>query len=350
MYDAYYKLSSKPFQLSPDPRFFFGSQGHKRALAYLRYGVSQGEGFIIITGGIGTGKTMLVRTLFRELRSENIVAGQLVTTQIEADDMLRMVAATFGLAHEGMAKATLLRNLEIFFRARHQEGKRVLLVVDEVQNLPVQSLEELRMLSNFEVGGRSLLQSFLLGQEEFRDILQSEALEQLRQRVIAAHHLAPLAADETKGYIVHRLETAGWKDDPHFTEDAFVEIHKRTEGVPRRVNTLCDRLFLYGYLEELHQFDSKAVATVADEVEAETVRAGLGVRSGTRSAAPAARAVAAVAAAAAHVPPDVAERLARVEEGMERLRKVVQKEKVLLRKALLMSLDLDEEGNKIQPG
>ena len=115
MYDAYYKLKSKPFQLSPDPRFFFNSQGHKRALAYLRYGISQGEGFIIITGGIGTGKTMLVRTLFNELKSENIVAGQLVTTQVDADDMLRMVAATFGLAHEGVAKATLLRNLETFF-------------------------------------------------------------------------------------------------------------------------------------------------------------------------------------------------------------------------------------------
>lgn len=266
MYESYYKLSARPFQLSPDPRFFFGSRGHKRAKAYLQYGLHQGEGFIIITGDVGTGKTTLVRTLFAELNHQNTVAAQLVTTQLEAEDMLRMVAASFGLAHETANKATLLKNLETFFMARAREGKRVLLIVDEAQNLPPRSLEELRMLSNFQVAGRPLLQCFLLGQEEFRRTLASDGLEQLRQRVIAAYHLTPLSPDETKAYIEHRLRLVGWDSDPALTDDAHAAISKFTGGTPRRINTLCDRLLLYGSLEELHEITEEAVNTVTEEL------------------------------------------------------------------------------------
>lgn len=269
MYESFYKFSAKPFQLSPDPRFFFGSQGHKRAMSYLRYGLSQGEGFIIITGGVGTGKTTLVRALFEDLAKENVIAAQLVTTHLEADDTLRMVAASFGLAHEGASKAAILKNLETFLITRAREGKRVLLVIDEAQNLPIGSLEELRMLSNFQAGGRALLQSFLLGQEEFKLTLQSDGLEQLRQRVIAAYHLEPLGAEETREYIEHRLKLVGWVGNPEFTSAAHEAIFSYTMGVPRKINTFCDRLMLYGYLEELHKLDTTQIREVIAELQQE---------------------------------------------------------------------------------
>ena len=266
MYEQFYNLKMKPFQLSPDPRFFFNSQGHKRALAYLRYGVKQGEGFIIVTGNVGTGKTTLVSTLFRGLEQENVVAAQVVTTQLQADDLLRMVAAAFGLQYQRIGKATMLNNLHSYFKACTREGKRVLLVVDELQNLPKHSLEELRMLSNFQVNGKALLQSFLLGQCEFRTTMRSEGFEQLRQRVIAAYHLKPLKFDETRGYVEHRLLTAGWLGDPKLTNEAYEGIYHFTEGVPRRINTLTDRLLLFGCLEELHIIDGDALKTVANGV------------------------------------------------------------------------------------
>lgn len=266
MYESYYQLSAKPFQLSPDPRFFYGSSGHKRAMSYLRYGLTQGEGFIIITGGVGAGKTTLVRALFKELSRENIVAAQLVTTQLEAEDTLRMVAASFGLAHEGSTKAAVLKNLETFFLARAREGKRVLLVVDEAQNLPVQSLEELRMLSNFNSGGRALLQSFLLGQDEFRATLKVHELEQLRQRIIASYHLEPLSEEETRAYVEHRLHMVKWQNNPSFSDEAFQEIFRMTRGTPRRINTFCDRLLLFGALEELTHIGYEQVREVADEL------------------------------------------------------------------------------------
>lgn len=269
MYEAYYHLDAKPFQLSPDPRFFFGSKGHKRAMAYLDYGLSLGEGFIVITGEVGAGKTTLVRNLFKQLESENIVAAQLVSTQLDADDTLRSVAASFGLEHEGIHKSAILKNLETFLQAAAQQGKRALLVVDEAQNLTSRAVEELRMLSNFQSNDRSLIQSFLLGQPEFRNMLQSEDMQQLRQRVIASYHLGPLDVIETRAYIEHRLRTVGWKGLPSFSDDAFETIYQFTGGIPRRVNTFCDRLLLYGFLEEKSAFDSSSVKEVVEDLRHE---------------------------------------------------------------------------------
>ena len=267
MYIGYYGFSAKPFQLSPDPKFFFGSSTHSRALAYLRYGLSQGEGFIVITGGIGTGKTTLVKNLFGELDSSRVVAAQLVTTQLEADDLLRSVVAAFGLPYEGAGKAVLLKHFENFLLVQAQQGRRVLLIVDEAQNLPVRSLEELRMLSNFQVAETPLLQSFLLGQEEFRQTLQDASMEQLRQRVIASCHLNPLSDAEIRPYIEHRLQVVGWHGDfPHFNESAYTAIHRYTQGIPRRVNVFCDRLLLYGFLEEMWEFSEAAVEAVGQEM------------------------------------------------------------------------------------
>ena len=268
MYRAFYRLSAKPFQLSPDPRFFFSSKGHDRAMAYLTYGMHQAEGFIVITGEIGAGKTTLARALAHRMESKKVVLAQVVSTQLEADDMLRMVAMAFGLPPENN-KAMLLGKLEQFLLSISKQGKRALLVVDEAQNLPASALEELRMLSNFQRDERSLLQSFLLGQPEFRKTLQSPSMDQLRQRVLASCHLGPMSGAETEGYIVHRLKKVGWEGDPTFDQGAFAAIYQHTGGVPRRINVLCDRLLLMGSLEQIHAITSQEVTEVIDEFQME---------------------------------------------------------------------------------
>jgi general secretion pathway protein A len=272
MYNDFYKLSGKPFQLSPNPRFFFGSSGHQKAIAYLQYGLHQGEGFIVITGEVGAGKTTLIGHLLGQLDPAKYLPAKLVTTQIEADDTLRMVASAFNLEARGLDKATLLRNLERFALDNQRRGRRVLVVVDEVQNLPIKSLEELRMLSNFQVNDTAAVQFCLLGQPQFRDILASDELAQLRQRVVATYHLGPLSPDETRQYIEHRLQLVNWHADPQIAESAYAQIHAATNGVPRQINVLCDRLFLYGMLEELHHLDDAAVETVAGEMQVEGMR------------------------------------------------------------------------------
>ena len=268
MYESFYNFKAKPFQLSPDPDFFFSSKGHSRAMAYLVYGAHQGEGFIVITGEIGAGKTMLARALTRKMASENLVLAQVVNTSLEADDVVRTIAAAFGLSQED-SKSVLLNRIEQFLLASHKQGKRVLLLVDEAQNLPVKSLEELRMLSNFTYADKPLLQTFLLGQPEFRKTLQSPELIQLRQRVIASCHLGPLDLAETEAYIVHRLQTVGWRDDPSFRSGAFAAIYQHTAGIPRKINLLCDRLLLMGRLDEKHAFAEQEVAEVINELRQE---------------------------------------------------------------------------------
>ncbi len=269
MYGPFYGFRVKPFQLKPDPNFFFGSKGHKRAMAYLEYGLSQREGFIVVTGEVGAGKTTLVRNLFRKLESEKILAAHVVNTDLESADTLRLVAAAFGLPYENSDKASLLIRLEQFFRQCDQQGKRTLLVVDEAQNLSRRTVEELRMLSNFQTDDRSLLQTFLLGQPEFRKTLLGSDMEQLRQRVIATYHLGPMDLSETRSYIEHRLKTVGWCGDPSFEDDAFETIHNHAGGIPRRINALCDRLLLMGCLEKLHNFSSAEVGEVIRDIQKE---------------------------------------------------------------------------------
>ncbi len=325
MYEAFYNLSTKPFSLSPDPRFFFGSSGHKRAMSYLRYGISQGEGFIVVTGGIGTGKTTLVRNLFAELDKECIIAAQLVSTNLTPDELIKMVSAAYGLPYEGLAKVSLLQQLETFLRRAEAQGKRALLVVDEAQNLPAETVEELRMLSNFQGENRSLIQSFLLGQDEFRHTIQSPGMEQLRQRIIASCHLSPLNKNEVRSYIEHRLKEVGWSSRPVITDIAFELIHKYTGGVPRRINVFCDRLLLYGYLEELFVFNPKVVTLVADELAAESA-----VPEKEITVQPERQIYSAVAVNA----PDMMKKIKHIETVVSSLEKSVQDKIRLLRESI----------------
>ena len=265
MYESFYGLTSKPFQLNPDPNFFYGSKQHRRAKAYLEYGVSRNEGFIVITGEIGAGKTTVLRSLIEGLHGSNVIAGHLVTTQLGAEDTLRMVGAAFGFRVKDVPKSELLITLEAFLISQTSKGKRCLLVVDEAQNLSPRAVEELRMLSNFQFGNQALLQSFLIGQPEFREILQRPEMEQFRQRVAATCHIGPLDADETRSYIEHRLKCAGATDKPSFEPTAFEGIYKASGGIPRRINSVCDRLLLLGYLSNRSHLTAEDVAEVAKE-------------------------------------------------------------------------------------
>lgn len=267
MYESFYNLQGRPFQLTPDPRFYFGSKTHKKAMAYLTYGLNQGEGFIIVTGDIGTGKTTLIRHLFDTLDRNEFVAAMIVSTQLSAEDLLRSVVAAFGLDAQAEVKGQLLSRLEQYLREQFAHGRRALLVVDEGQNLSNAALEEMRMLSNFQEGDRALVQSFIVGQPEFRDrVFGAPELEQLRQRIIATHHLEPMEPDELADYIQHRLSLVGWDNDPAFTADAVEAIYRHSAGVPRRLNTLCSRILLYGALEELHTIDGDTVASVISDM------------------------------------------------------------------------------------
>lgn len=268
MYEKFYHFSGAPFLLTPDPKFFFGSQGHSRAISHLVYGLAQEEGFIVITGEVGAGKTTLVEQLWKLLDRRTYVIARVVTTQVSGDDLLRLVMMNFGLGDTpGMDKATLLRRFEHMVRDQRKQGRRCLLVVDEVQSLSLAALEELRMLSNITVDGKASVQTILLGQPQFRPILGGVDVEQLRQRVLASYHLGPLTAEETRLYIEHRLRTVGWTGDPAWDQEAFAAVHRHTGGIPRRINTLCSRVLLLSALEEAHAVTGDVVAATAGELD-----------------------------------------------------------------------------------
>lgn len=281
MYESYFGLTGAPFLLNPDPSFYFDSKGHSSALSYLKFGLYQAEGFIVVTGDIGAGKTTLVKTLLNDIDHDKVVAAQLVSTQLEAGDLLRSTITAFGIPPKGQTKAELIATLEAYLTLLATQNKRAVLIVDEAQNLSRDAIEELRMLSNFQFGHQALLQSFLIGQPELRDMLLSRSLEQLRQRVIASYHLGPMNGDETRRYIEHRLKKVGWNDRPHFDEDAFDEIYQWTQGIPRRINLLCNRLLLATYLTEGNEITAADVARIAMEIRAE-----IGEPTMTRAAEP----------------------------------------------------------------
>lgn len=265
MYQQFFGFTAKPFQLTPDPDFFFSSRGHSRARAFLDYGLHQREGFIVITGEVGAGKTTLIRGLLRSIPQQEVLAAQIVSTQVDAEDLLRLVAQAYGLNLPGADKAAILARLESFFRGLHGEGRRALLVIDEAQNLSPRAVEELRMLSNFQIGTDALVQSFLVGQPEFRHIMQRPEMQQLKQRVTASYHLGPLDHAETRQYVEHRLKHAGWVGRPAIEDAVYDLVYDYSGGVPRRINTLFDRLLLDCYLGERQTISAADAANVTAE-------------------------------------------------------------------------------------
>ncbi len=277
MYESHFGFTGSPFQLNPDPAFYFDSKGHSNALAYLKFGAHQGEGFIVVTGEIGAGKTTLVRTLLDGLDPEKVVAAQVVSTQLESNELLQAILMAFGVPSGSTSKAHLIASLEGFLTLLAAKGRRALLIIDEAQNLKHEAVEELRMLSNFQLGKYGLLQSFLVGQPELRALLQSKSMEQLRQRVIASCHLGPLAQDETRAYVEHRLRRVGWAGQfPTFAPGTFESMHRWTGGVPRKINRLCNRMLLGAFLANVRTVSVAMVDETALELGNEIGAAGIG--------------------------------------------------------------------------
>jgi putative secretion ATPase (PEP-CTERM system associated) len=267
MYDDFYGLSGRPFQLTPDPAFYFESLTHRKALSYLSYGLAQSEGFIVITGEVGTGKSTLVAHLMATIDPARLTAAQIVTSRLDAAELVHVVAQAFGLDVPGRDKASALGAIERFLHEEARAGRRCLLVVDESQSLSLEALEELRMLSNFQLGSHPLLQVLLLGQPEFAEtLLDHPGLEQLRQRVIAAHHLGAMEANEVQAYIEHRLKRVGWQGNPSFDQQVFSRIYEATAGIPRRINLVVNRLLMLGAIEQRNRMDCDMLQQVVAEL------------------------------------------------------------------------------------
>jgi putative secretion ATPase (PEP-CTERM system associated) len=273
MYEEYYGFSERPFQLTPDPAFYYESVTHKKALSYLGYGLNQGEGFVVITGEVGSGKSTLVAHLKQKLDSDRMTVGEVVTSALDGEEMIHVAARSFGL-DAGGDKAADLAAIEMFLHEEARNGRRALLIVDEAQNLSIGALEELRMLSNFQLGSHPLLQTLLLGQPEFKQLLaHSDELEQLRQRVIAAHHLEPMQPGEIEPYVGHRLRHVGWNEHPELDGSMWVKLHKATGGIPRKINQVMTRLLLLGSVEEKSRLDVEMLDTVVEEMSGDAAPA-----------------------------------------------------------------------------
>lgn len=243
MYLSHFSLKAKPFELLPDPFFVFLSEAHKKALTFLAYGLQEHTGFILFTGEVGTGKTTIIRTLLDKL-PDDMVISKVFNTQLNSHELLRMINDDFGIESDSTKKNDILRDLNDFLIEQYSQGRRSILIIDEAQNLGPEQLEEVRMLSNLETAHSKLLQIILVGQPELRDRLSSPELIQLRQRILVNCHLSPLTAEETRHYILYRLEQAGNRQAISWHPGVLDRIHSATRGIPRLINILCDYILL----------------------------------------------------------------------------------------------------------
>ncbi|MES1936600.1 ExeA family protein [Salinisphaera hydrothermalis] len=274
MYEDFYKLQARPFQLMPDPRRLFETASHTRGLSYLIYGLERGEGFVVVTGPVGTGKTLLLQVLLEQIKTRHLLVARVAMANVDADNVVATVAAAFGVPVRGLAKYEMLDNLVGKLSAAR--NRRALLIVDEAQTCSTAALEELRIVSNLQARGQALVQVVLVGQSELRDLLMRPAMSHLRQRVVASYHLEPLAADEVPGYIEHRLNTVGWRADRlSFGPGVYDRVYEWSGGIPRRINQIMDRLLLLGYLEEKRELTRSDLDTAIDEFQAEFASDGL---------------------------------------------------------------------------
>ncbi len=314
MFPEYFGLRGHPFQMTPDARLFFASAGHSRAQAHLAYGIAQREGFIIVTGEVGAGKTTLIEHLCAGLDKNLFAIARIATTQVSGDDLLRLVADAFG-APAVDTKAAVLRSIFDALRAGAARGRRHLLIVDEAQALSQSALEELRMLSNATDGSKALLQTILLGQPQLRKMLASPDLDQLRQRVIASCHLGSMSSEETHAYVEHRLRGVGWTGRPSWEGDALERVHRHAGGIPRRINRLCSRILLDAALEGTDRLTPEAVNITAGELEDDLSAIGGQERPATTAAGDQAE----------DVPEDLLTRLDKLEQRVLRREQVLDR-------------------------
>ena len=263
MYEAFYNLREKPFTLLPDPGFLYLSDKHRMALTLLEYGLTNQAGFTVISGEIGAGKTTLIRHLLNNMDQEHTV-GLISNTHRSFGELLQWILLAFNLEHKDMDKVEMYQRFVDFIIDEYAHNRRVVLIVDEAQNMEAETLEELRMLSNVNADKDQALQVVLVGQRELRDTLQRPDLVQFAQRISVDYHLKPLSDTETAGYIRHRMEVAGGDPDT-FTEAACLAVHRYSNGVPRLINLLCDTALVYGYAEQKQRIDAQLVTDVARE-------------------------------------------------------------------------------------
>ena len=269
MYESHFGISGPPFQLTPDPNFYFDSKGHHRALVEFRRGLAAGSGFVVVSGEIGAGKTTLVRTLLAELDPSTVAVAQVLSTQLQADELLRAILFAFGVAGDHSAQTDPASTVRQFLAGLHGEARRAVLIIDEAQNLHQSAFEQLVGLMAPQPGEQAASQICLVGQPELRAIVASRELRHLSERVVASCHLGPIDQAETGSYIEHRLRKVGWVGNPSFDAAAFDEVFRWTQGVPRKINLLCNRLMLSRFLTQQSQIDAAAVAQTARDLRVE---------------------------------------------------------------------------------
>ena len=263
MYEAYYGFRERPFSLIPDPDFLYLSRGHAMALSLLEYGLTEQTGFVVISGEVGSGKTTLVRRLLTDA-SDDLTVGLITNTHRSFGELLQWISLAFDLDYRGKDKVQLYQNFVDFMLDQYAAGRRVVLIIDEGQNLEVDALEELRMLSNVNAGKDYLLQVVVVGQPELLEKLRRPELRQFVQRISVDHHLKPMELQDTIGYIRHRLEVAGG-DPAIFDELACCAVQYFSGGVPRLINILCDHSLVYGFAEDKPRIDIDTVIEVAED-------------------------------------------------------------------------------------
>ncbi|RLA00507.1 MAG: hypothetical protein DRQ45_07250 [Gammaproteobacteria bacterium] len=269
MYKRFYQLTANPFRLAPEPDFCFSHSGYKRAREYLEFALAQGEGFVMVTGRSGTGKTLLVETFLKGINPREVIARRIAVSNFGATDLLRAVAYAYGIDAAGMDKGIMRHRIQQFFIQQEQAGRRVLLIIDEAQTLSHAALEELRILADLQTQSRLMLQLFLVGQESLQELMCTPDMEQFQQRVIANYQLVPLNLQDTRSYIEHRLLQAGWKGDPEFSSAAVLSIYQLSTGIPRHINKICNRLLLLGFGKDNHAFDEQDVQEISAEMREE---------------------------------------------------------------------------------
>lgn len=269
MYKSFFKLKSKPFQITPDPEFLFISKVHKKALTYLNYGISSDSGgFIIVTGEVGTGKTTLIRSIIKGLKKD-IIFSLINNTRLTSGDLLSMINKDFGLDIKNKDKAQLLSDLTEFLIDQYGKGRKSILIIDEAQNLSPDVLEEIRLISNLETDKAKLLQIILVGQPELRKVIAQPNLRALRQRTNISCHIYPLLRNETEEYLFHRLEIAGNREAVSFQDGTIDLIHNFARGIPRLINIVCDFLLLSAFVDNTREISFDMAKEVINDLEKE---------------------------------------------------------------------------------
>ncbi|MEW5745338.1 MAG: XrtA/PEP-CTERM system-associated ATPase [Nitrospirota bacterium] len=268
MYESFFNFRTKPFELVPNPDFIYLSKAHRRAMTYLDYGIKEKAGFILLTGEVGSGKTTILRDLLKKLDGR-VTVSKVFNTKVTSEQLIAMINDDFGLPVKGKDKVQLLKDLFDFLIGQYAKGYHSVLIIDEAQNLSVELLEEVRMLSNLETDSAKLLQIILSGQPELRRVLSLPELQQFRQRINISCHIYPLTRAEAEEYIFHRLEIAGNKEAVNFSETALDSIYQYSRGIPRLMNIICDFLLLSAFVEETRELSAEMVTDVIGDLELE---------------------------------------------------------------------------------